>query len=99
MSLFGKLLRVVREFFAFLKGMGEALIEQSVEALELEYIELEHAFLSMVLGSLVGLPLAPLGIAAELAPYLEKEVHILFDRTWRGSDTIADFFSRFGGEW
>ena len=79
--------------------MHKALIQQSVEALELELLELEHAFLSLVLGGLVGLPLAPLGVAAELAPLLEDEARILFERTWRGSDVIADLFSRMGGEW
>ncbi len=96
----GELLKkMLGEVVAFFKGMGEALVEQSVESLELEYLELEHAFLTMVFGSLVGLPLAPLGIAAELAPELEREAKILFERTWRGADTIADFFSSFGGEW
>jgi hypothetical protein len=96
----GKLLkRGFREAIEFFRGMGQALVEQSVESLELEYLELEHAFLTMVLGGLVGLPLAPMGVAAELAPELEKEVKILFERTWRGADTIADFFSSFGGEW
>ena len=91
--------RLLGEARALLAGMHEALIEQSVEALELELLELEHAFLSLVLGGLVGLPLAPLGVAAELAPLLEDEARILFERTWRGSDVIADLFSRMGGEW
>ncbi|BES82305.1 hypothetical protein [Pyrodictium abyssi] len=91
--------RLLDEARAFLAGMHGALIQQSVEALELELIELEHAFLSLVLGGLVGLPLAPLGVAADLAPLLEDEARILFERTWRGSDVIADLFSRMGGEW
>lgn len=97
------MLRLLRRLLdgarAFLAGMHEALIQQSVEALELELLELEHAFLSLVLGGLVGLPLAPLGVAAELAPLLEDEARVLFERTWRGSDVIADLFSRMGGEW
>jgi len=91
--------RLLDEARAFLAGVHKALIQQSVEALELELLELEHAFLSLVLGGLVGLPLAPLGVAAELAPLLEDEARILFERTWRGSDVIADLFSRMGGEW
>ncbi|ALL01813.1 hypothetical protein Pyrde_1770 [Pyrodictium delaneyi] len=91
--------RLLDEVKAFLAGMHEALVQQSIETLELELLELEHAFLSLVLGGLVGLPLAPLGVAAELAPLLEEEARILFDRTWRGSDVIADLFSRMGGEW
>lgn len=91
--------RLLGEAKAFITGMQEALIEQGVEVLELELLELEHAFLSLVLGSLVGLPLAPMGVAAELAPLLEGETRILFERTWRGADAIADLFSRMGGEW
>jgi len=90
---------LLREVKAFFLGMHQAMIEQSVEVLEVEYLELEHAFLTMVLGNLVGLPLAPLSIAAELAPLLEDETKILFSRTWRGADSIADLFSTMGGEW
>jgi hypothetical protein len=91
--------RLLKELKEFIVGMNQALIEQRVEALEIEYLELEHAFLTMILGGLVGLPLAPLSVAAELSPHLEKEVNILFNRTWRGADTIADLFSSMGGEW
>ncbi len=97
--LTGILSRLLREARNFLTGLHVALIEQSVETLELELLELEHVFLTLVLGSLVGLPLAPLGIAAELAPHLEDEVKILYERTWRGGDVISDLFSRMGGEW
>ena len=91
--------RLAREIRDFLAGLHVALVEQSTEALELEMLELEHAFLTLVLGSLVGLPLAPLGLAAELAPLLEDEVRVLYERTWRGGDVISDLFSRLGGEW
>ncbi len=91
--------RVAREVRDFLVGMHVALVEQSTEALELEMLELEHAFLTLVLGGLVGLPVAPLGLAAELAPLLEDEVKILYERTWRGGDVVSDLFSRLGGEW
>jgi hypothetical protein len=95
----GLVSRLLRELRSFLAGLHVALVEQSVETLELEMLELEHAFLTMVLGGLVGLPLAPLGVAAELAPLLEDEVRILYERTWRGADVVADLFSRMGGEW
>ncbi len=91
--------RLARELRDFLVGMHVALVEQSTEALELEMLELEHAFLTLVLGGLVGLPVAPLGLAAELAPLLEDEVRILYERTWRGGDVVSDLFSRLGGEW
>ena len=91
--------RLLGELRNMVLGLNQALVEQGVEALELEEAELEHAFLSLVLGSLVGLPLAPMGLAAELAPLLEEEIHILFSRTWRGGDVIGDLFSSMGGEW
>ena len=97
--LLGLLARLAREARLLLGGLHQALVEQSVEALELEEAELEHAFLSLVLGSLVGLPLAPMGLAAELAPLLEDEARILFQRTWRGGDVVSDLFSSMGGEW
>lgn len=99
----GRILRLIRraavEAKNFLAGLHVALVEQSVEALELEMLELQHVFLTLVLGSLVGLPLAPLGLAAELSPLLEDEVKVLYERTWRGGDVISDLFSRMGGEW
>ncbi len=97
--MLGPLRRLAAELAAALRGFHQALVEQSVETLEVELAELEHAFLSLVMGSLVGLPLAPLGLAAELAPLLEDELGYLFSRTWRGGDTIADLFSSMGGEW
>jgi hypothetical protein len=93
------IVEMLRELKMFLWGAQEALRQQAVGALELEYLELEHAFLTMVLGTLVGLPLAPLGVAAELAPLLEGEVKVLLERTWRGADVISDLFSAMGGEW
>ncbi|RUM46930.1 MAG: hypothetical protein DSY37_04135 [Hyperthermus sp.] len=97
--MINKLKDIVKTMLAFAKGMQQALVEQSVETLELELLELQHAFLSIVVGSLAGLPLAPIGLAAELAPLLEDEMKILFERTWRGGDAISDLFSRMGGEW
>lgn len=44
-----------REFINFIGGVRQAVLEESVSALELEYVELEVAFLTLVMGSLVGL--------------------------------------------
>ena len=98
-SLREMLRRMIKEVRMMASGFNQALIEQSVEAMELELRELEHAFLSLILGGLVGLPLAPMGLAAELAPLLEDEVRVLVSRTWRGGDVISDLFSSMGGEW
>ena len=96
----GALLRgLLRELREAVVGLHTALVEQATETLEMEMVELEHAFLTLLMGSLVGIPGAPLGLAAELAPVLGDEVNVLFSRTWRGGDTLADLFSRLGGEW
>ena len=94
--MIGRFLKWVSEF---LRGIGASLLEQSTEALQLEYLELEHAFLSIVLGSLVGIPLLPLGLAVELAPYIKDEISVLVERSRRGTDALADLFSTLGGEW
>jgi len=52
--VFKVLKRILREFVSFVKGVNQAIIEDSVSALELEHNELEAAFLTMVLGPLVG---------------------------------------------
>ncbi|MET1127960.1 MAG: hypothetical protein ABWW70_01410 [Thermoproteota archaeon] len=98
-SAVNRIAEMLRELKMFLWGAQEALRQQAVGALELEYLELEHAFLTMVLGALVGLPLAPLSVAAELAPLLEGEVKVLLERAWREADVISDLFSTMGGEW
>lgn len=82
-----------------LKGMGQALRERSVGVLAFEYLELENAFLSLVFGSLVGLPLLPLGVARELAPLAAKELRVMEERHARGSDVISDLFDALKGEW
>lgn len=48
--------RILRELVNFVKGVNQALIEESVSGLELEHNELEAAFLTIVLGPLVGVP-------------------------------------------
>ena len=89
----------MRELVALAKGMGEALIEQSTEALRLQLLELEHAFLSLVLGAVVGVPVMPYMLAKELLPLVADEVSILVERSRRGGDVISDFFASLGGEW
>lgn len=85
--------------YKFTLGFFEAAHQQSVEALQLQERELENAFLSLVLGGLVGLPLVPLGLAAELAPLLKDEVKVLEERHFLGPDVIGQYFGGMGGEW
>jgi len=90
---------LILEFLRFNKGIFEAIREQSVETLEQEYLEIENAFLSMVIGGIVGIPLLPSGIAMELLPLVKEEISIMEKRAFLGADTLADFFSTLGGEW
>ncbi len=73
--------------------------EQSVETLEQEYLDLESAFLTMILGGLVGIPIIPSRVARELLPLVADEIRIMEKRAFLGADVIADYFSTMGGEW
>ena len=80
-------------------GIFKGMIEQSVETLQLQLLDLENAFLTLVVGGLVGMPLVPIGIAMELLPSLENELRILEERHFLGSDVLAEYFGTLGGEW
>jgi len=80
-------------------GIFRAMEEQSVEVLRLQYLEMENAFLSLVYGGMVGLPLVPMGLAMELAPLVGDELKLLEQRAFLGADVIGDYFSGLGGEW
>ncbi len=93
------LIRILREFKMFMWGLFEAMKQDSVSVLHLEYLEAENAFLSLVIGGLVGLHLVPIGLSMELAPLLAEEVKILEKRHFLGGDVLAEYFSELGGEW
>ncbi len=91
--------RILREFVNFIKGINQAIIEDSVSALQLEHNELEAAFLTMVLGSLVGVTtLSPI-LSLELLGTLKNEIKILENRAARGEDVLGDLMASLGGEW
>ncbi len=90
---------IIRNLLELIRGFSEALKQQSIEALELELIELEHAFYTLVLGSLAGIPGIPPGLAIEVLPVAGQELKMFLDRSGRGGDVLGDYFSRFGGEW
>jgi hypothetical protein len=92
-------MRLAKLLKQLVMGAVEGLRERSVETLRLELLELEHAFLSLVVGSFVGIPVVPLGIAVELAPLLADELKILRERSARGADALSDVFASMGGEW
>ncbi|MCE4599998.1 MAG: hypothetical protein F7C38_00325 [Desulfurococcales archaeon] len=91
--------RLLKEFTLLVKGIFQAMKQDSVSVLELEYLEAENAFLSLVIGGLVGLHIVPLGLSMELAPLLKDEISIMEKRHFLGSDVLADYFSELGGEW
>ncbi len=80
-------------------GIFKGMIEQSVETLQIQLLDLENAFLTLVVGGLVGMPLVPIGIAMELMPHLEGELKVLEERHFLGSDVLAEYFGTLGGEW
>ncbi len=91
--------KILKEFMDFIKGINQAIIEDSVSALELEHNELEAAFLTMVLGSLVGITtLSPI-LSLELLEALKNEIKILESRAVRGEDVLGDLMASLGGEW
>jgi len=95
--VFKSLYLILREFFNFIRGIDQALIEESVSALQLEYVELEVAFLTLVLGPLVGVKTVPTLLTLELLEPLRDEVRILASRAPRGRDVLADLMSSLGG--
>ncbi len=98
-ALAGAFRELARIAYNLTIGIFRALEEQSIEALRLEYLELENAFLSLVLGGMMGLHLVPLGLAVELLPELKDEVAIMEKRHFLGSDVVAEYFAGLGGEW
>lgn len=91
---------MLKKFFAelrlFFKGVGRALLESSVQVLEAEYLELENAFLTMLLGSLVGIKTMPSLIALEVLATVRDEVKVLLTRGYKGEDVFADLFGVLG---
>ncbi|MEM0347260.1 MAG: hypothetical protein QXV93_01630 [Zestosphaera sp.] len=91
--------KILRELVSFIKGLNQAIVEDSVSALELEHNELEAAFLTIVLGSLVGVAtLSPI-LSLELLEVLKGEIKILESRAVRGEDVLGDLMASLGGEW
>lgn len=91
--------KILRELVSFIKGVNQAIVEDSISALELEHNELEAAFLTIVLGSLIGVTtLSPI-LSLELLEALRNEIKILENRALRGEDVLGDLMASLGGEW
>jgi hypothetical protein len=89
----------LREVVLFIKGFNQAILEQSVEALEAEYFELENAFLTMLFGPLIGVKTIPALLSLELLEAVKEEISILESRGFKGEDVLGDLMSSIGGEW
>lgn len=92
-----KVREVLNEFILILQGMKQALFEKSVVAIEEEYIELNLAFLLILLGPLVGVktltPLLSLELLEHISP---SEIKLLLSRSSRGEDIVADAIAAMG---
>lgn len=97
--MFKRVYNVLREFVNFVRGVNQAIIEESVGALELEYVELEAAFLTLVMGSLTGVKTIPTLLSLELLEPLKDELKVLTSRAVKGKDVLGDLMSSLGGEW
>ncbi|MCX8184751.1 MAG: hypothetical protein RMI56_00970 [Sulfolobales archaeon] len=89
--------RVIREMKFFVRGIREAMIEESVSVLKAEYIELENVFLLIVLGPLVGIKTITPLLSLELLEPLISEIRILESRSVKGEDVLDELVSSLGG--
>lgn len=97
--LLSKIRSLLSEFILFIKGLNQAILEQSVEALEAEYIELENAFLTILFGSLIGIKTTPALLSLEILHAVKEEISILESRGIKGEDVLGDLMASLGGEW
>lgn len=90
---------IVSEVLQFLKGVYRANVENSVSALQLEYNELNYAFLVTLLGSFVGIKTVPPLLSLELLEAVRDDLRYMVSRAVRERDIFADVMSSLGGEW
>lgn len=90
---------LINELLLFLKGLNQAILEQSVEALRAEYLELENAFLTMLFGPLIGIKGPPLLLSLKMLEAVKDEISILESRGYKGDDVLGDLMASLGGEW
>ncbi len=88
--------RILRELYELFRGIDQAILEESVKGMKLEHAELEIVFLTIVLGPLVGVKTVPTYLGLELASSLRDELRLLFTRSARGDDVLADLMSELG---
>ena len=72
------------------REIREFLAAHSTDQLMLELGFQHEAFALLVLGSLIGFPLAPGDVALRLLPYVEDDLVLLFRRTQTLEDRLAE---------
>lgn len=72
-----------------LLGFAAGFKEQSINTLERELQEMENAFALIICGSLIGLPAPPSLLGLKLLPYMEREMTIMFAKSWFLDDQLA----------
>ncbi len=85
-SLKGMIAEARKTFSDYAKG-------HAIDMLRLEHDELENAFLTILVGSLAGVPLAPPGLALEVLPLLKDELAVMYERHVRARDALAEYAS------
>ena len=63
-----------------IKFVADNIRSHAVEGLEWEYVELEHVFSLLVLGSFVGMPAPPMQISLDLLPHMEKNLILMIEK-------------------
>jgi len=79
---------MLREFKKATLGL---MLASATDMLKLEHDELEAAFLTILMGSLAGMPLAPVGLTLELAPLVKDELSLMIERHAFMHDALAEY--------
>jgi hypothetical protein len=74
-------------FSQFTQGFKEV----SIERIERELGEMENAFALLLCASLSGLPAPPPFLGLSLLPYLEREIHLMFEKSILLDDKLAQW--------
>ena len=72
------------------REIREFLAKHSTDQIQLELQFQREAFALLVLGSLMGVPLAPGEVSLRLLPHLEPELALLLQRTQNLEDRLAE---------
>ena len=73
--------------------VADNIRSHAVEGIEWEYVELEHVFSLLVLGSFVGMPAPPMQISLDLLPHMEKNLILMIDKIDTARGPISELAS------